>query len=726
MSHVFSLFAPCSNGLRRLAATLCFCLIAGMAAAQPARFSDVETGWTYWYSANAATINGLAGEGQRVINLERVGTGATYDAVAVTNSGSYAASGTVVVYNQTVAQLSTYLNDNNRRPLDLEVDESSGQERITAVTVPNSGGTAVTGWQWGMRLTQAQITTWMSQNPTYRLMDLEAYTLGAQKHYGFVAVHNSGTEQRSPWGVIWDATPTTINTTLAAGGPRLLLDLELESAGTITNPPRFSGIWVNAPASAGHWWYSGLDAQGVSERLAQHGARLLTLKRYSRWDGATRFAVSMIDNVNAETRRIRAIMDGRESGGITGFQIKRAGNHAPLASLNQDYVFEPASTLKIAHSAGTILRVAQGLETLNQIENYNDPTDPDACPNTNEGTTGPQRSLGHIIRQTMRRSDNRATRHLRRLLDDGGAAFSGVNAFIAAQGLSSDNTLVQHDIGCGAPPNRFTATDAVRMYERIGDGSIFSAAWRDVLFDDHMLNWPLDRQAALNTIITQEVANTQLQPHEATTFRDTLRVAWKGGGYEWGGLHYRSQAGWARLPHRSVLGNGFVTLNRDYALAMFHDSATLDCDIIQNNVCVGQQGAWHVYNDFHQLLRLPIREALQSWDAACTPPTASATPASVQAVAGSNVNLNLLLGGTNVQRSFQWQRHNGTTWVNLSDTPGVHTGTTTGTLTLHNVNAQSAGQYRARVDNYCGNTFSNATTVSVTAAGMGIFSNGFE
>ena len=31
---------------RRLAAALCFGLITGMAPAQPARFSDVETGWT--------------------------------------------------------------------------------------------------------------------------------------------------------------------------------------------------------------------------------------------------------------------------------------------------------------------------------------------------------------------------------------------------------------------------------------------------------------------------------------------------------------------------------------------------------------------------------------------------------------------------------------------------------------------------------------------------------
>ncbi|MCX7556218.1 serine hydrolase [Xanthomonadaceae bacterium JHOS43] len=727
MSH--SVFSPVATRLSwRPVVALCLGLITGVAAAQPTRFSDIETGWTWQYGASASTVNAQNGQGQRVVNLERVGTGSTYDMVTVTNSGSHAAPGTVVVHNQTFTQLNDYLTANNRRPLDLEVDESGGQERLTTVTVPNSGATGVSGWGWLVRTSQADITTWLNQNPGLRPIDLEVYTLGAQKHYAVVAVGNSGAEQRT-WGTFWNATPTTIGNILAANSPSLLLDLELESAGTAATPPRFSGIWVNAPVGAGHWWYPALDAQGVSERVAQHGARLVTLKRYARWDGATRFAVSMIDNVNAETRRIRGILDSRPAGGITGFQIKRAGGDV-LASLNHDYGFEPASTLKIAHSAATMLRASQGLEDLDALENYNDPVSPDACPNSNESTTGPQRTLGHIVRQTMRRSDNRATRHLRRLLDDGGTAFSGVNTFIAAQGLSG--TEVLHDIGCFAPTddvpfNRFTARDAVRLYERIGNGSIFNTTWRDRLFDEHMLNWPQDRNSsarpwpALRALMDAEFAATNLQTNERNDFRDSFRLALKPGGYSWDwpsegydNVAWRSMAGWARVPHRIVVAGNFGVVNRDYGLAMFRDWASEADDAAQ------------VYNDFVELLRLPIREALQSWDAACTPPTVSATLASIQATTGSNTNLTLLLGGTNIERSFRWQRHNGSTWVDLSNTAGVYTGTTTATLTLLNVGPTSAGQYRARVGNYCGQTFGNAITVTVIPAGMSVFSDGFE
>lgn len=699
---------------------LIVCATGANTHAQPERYLDSLTGWGYLYGATTTQVNAQNGAGSRVINLERVGTTNTYDMVVVDNtSGPFAATGTVVVYNQTLTQLSNYLTNNNRRILDVEVDENAGAERFTAVTVPNSGATAAPGWGWLIRVNAQQIADWLAQNPNLRLIDIERYTLGGTPFYTVVAIPNTGANFR-PWNYALNRTASEITALLSAGSGSCIIDIELESPGTVLTSPRFNVIYVNSPPGAALWWYPSLTSDQVNDLVAQNGARLVTFHRWTTWTGATRWAVSMMDNSNAESRRLRGILANRNSGGVYGFKLKRVGGNV-LAVLNEDYVFEPASTLKIAHAAALVRRASLGLEDYEEVQNYSNPCDSDACPTQHFCTTGPQRTLGYILERMLRVSDNTATRYIRVLLDGGGSAFSGVNSFIASQGLSS-NTVVNHDIGCfaptnGVPFNGLTARDAVLLYERISNGSIFNADWRDDLFDQRMNNWPRDRNSSLSTyqqlrqILDEEMNATNLQPNEREDFLDAFRVAFKRGGYGWGtktfpDAFWRSTAGWAQFPHITVINNLRVTSQRQYAYVMYQDWASND------------DGAILVYRDVMELLRTPIRDALQSWDDACTSPTAAAVQTTVSVPQGQQTTLSVLAGGAAHQRAFQWFRFNTTlaTWLPVTDFPGSYSGAQTATLTVFNATPQNAGLFRCRVTNYCGTTNSNSITLVVTAS----------
>ena len=64
--------------------------------------------------------------------------------------------------------------------------------------------------------------------------------------------------------------------------------------------------------------------------------------------------------------------------------------------------------------------------------------------------------------------------------------------------------------------------------------------------------------------------------------------------------------------------------------------------------------------------------------------------------------------------TYQWQRFNGSTWTNLSNGGGI-SGATTLTLSLADVSASDAGDFRVRVSNSFGSVTSTAAILTVTA-----------
>jgi hypothetical protein len=669
---------------------------AAIAAATPAlaqndRIRDVPTAWAYLYGATSAQIADVIADGYRPFAIERAGSG--YDTVFVHNSGDYQMQGASVVYGLTPTGLENYLNTNNRRILDLEVYDSSGTTLMTAITVPNSGGTATPAWGYVYNTNFASIVSWMNSNPSLRLIDLDVYTIGGTQYYSAVAVHNSGSNAQG-WWYYSGITPQQINTELTNNDARLV-SLAVVSPGTLLNPPTFACVMVSSNPGAG-WWYYGLSTAQIADLLEHNGARITCLRRYTNFLGQTVWAVAMVDNVNAQTRRMRQYMAERVTTGSYGFMLKRVGGPV-LAGLNTNFAFEPASMLKILHSAYAIDRCADGADSLTNLVFVDDTCNPNECPDTVQ-CSPMNLTLGEVIRRTMENSDNNCTFELETRYGR-----TALNNWAASLGLTS--TRINHRLGClcGEPFNTFSCADAVRFYELIADGALFPDAWRDQLFS-RMLDlqngngWNL--YPTLNAIITEEAANTNLTAGEIADFRSRVRFANKGGGYGCGSERWRTDGGWASLPFKVQLLNTWFISNREYTLAAFVHGGT-------------DPGANAPYSAKEEILREQIREALQSWDAACSTPTFAAQPPNRTASLGGSVSFPATLGGAG-NTTCQWQKRTGQIWSNLSNQAGHISGATTATLTISSIVAADAGEYRLIVTRDCGTATSAIATLTIT------------
>ena len=674
---------------------------AAPAMAQSEKILDTPTGWTYFYGATATTINNEIIAGRRPFTIQRVGAN-SYDVVTVQNSGSYAVPGFStgnMHYNRTLSQLNGELN--NRRLVSLDCYDVSGQTQMTAISVPNSGSGAV-GWGWLVGQTRQQIIDWISNSSTpLRLLDLSIYTSGGQKRYSAVAVVNQGSQSQG-WWYYFDKTITEVGQLLQQNNARLI-DIELETAPSIISPARFACVMV-AQNPGANWVYGSLSQSQVNETIGQTGGRLTGLHRYTNSTGNTRYAVSLVDNANAQTRRVRDSMASSVTTGSYGFMLKQV-NGPVLASLHENFAFEPASTLKILHAAYAIRECALGNRTLDgdiwvpnrcTTQYWND-----ICPDIDYSCNSGLEPLSDTVRFMMRNSHNGRTRTLEDLFGR-----TTLNNFAAGPG-GLVNTEINHHIGCGAPPNTTSSFDMVRFYERISNGTFFSAAWRNQLFG-LMIN--LDEYgftnsafSLLNGIINQEAAGTDLTAAELADFRGSVNAAFKAGSYLHNGDYYRSVAGWTTLPFKVFGANGWMTVQRDYAQASFVHAGT-------------DAGSTVAYSVRSEVMREQIREALETWDDACAPGIAG-HPASVTVDEGEDAQFTAVSGGVGTP-TYRWQRMNpGSGWFNLNDIAGVYQGVETGTLTLPAVTLDREGSYRCVITKICGALNTNAATLTVIPAG---------
>lgn len=694
-----------SQTLHRLAFSLfiLLSLAAGRVApvrAQTEEILDTPAGWSYRYGATSSQIAGDINAGLRPFSIQRVSS-TSWDVISVQNTGSYAVAGFGtgnMHYNRTPAQLGTDLA--NRRLVSLDCYEVSGQTQISAISVPNTGAGSV-GWGWLVGQTRQQIVDWVGNTtPALRITDLSIYTVGGQKYYAAVAVYNQGSQYQG-WWWYFDKTGAEIATLLEQNSARLI-DIELETAGSLLTPPRFACVMVAQNPGAG-WYYEALTSQQVADVVGQTGGRLTNFHRYTNGAGATRWAVSLVDNAEAQTRRVRDYMAGQATTGTYGFKLKRVGG-AVLASLNENFVFEPASSMKILHGAYTIRDCALGARTLSdQIQVNNTCTSTywnNVCPDDNPACSPGPEPLRATVRRMLQNSHNGRTQTIEQL-----HGRTTLNNFAAgAAGLP--DTHINHTLGClcGNTPNTTTAADLTDFYEQIVDGTHFNTAWSDTLYGlmANVTAWgysssPDGAFYTLGQVINQEAAGTSLMPAEIADFRSAVRYAVKGGGYGCDGTMYRCSAGWASLPYRVSIGSAWFTIDRDFTFTTFVNGGT-------------DPGATVAYPASEEILREQIREALQSWDASCAA-TIVSQPANVTCDAGQDAQFTVVAGtgaGT-----YQWQRFTGGSWLALINQAGQVSGASTATLTLSGVATGSQGSYRCRVTKDCGTMYTNAATLTV-------------
>lgn len=684
-----------------LLAVVATALIAGPARAQVEEILDTPTGWNYRYGVTPATITTDINAGLRPFSIQRVSAG-LYDVVTVQNSGDYAVPGFGtgnMHYDRTVTQLGNDLA--NRRLVSLDCYEVSGATRATAISVPNTGG-ASAGWGWLVGQTRQQVVDWVANTtPALRILDLSIYSVGGQRYYAAVAVNNSGAQYQG-WWWYFDKTAEEIVDLLTQNSARLV-DIELETAPTLFAAARFACVMVADNPGAG-WFHGGLAASDLADFIGQTGGRLTSLHRYTNALGSTRFAVSLVDNANDQTRRVRDYMAAAATVGTYGFKLKRVGGEV-LASLNEDFVFEPASSMKILHGAYAIRECALGNRDLDdQIYVPNRCTEQyynDVCPDDSYNCDAGWEPMSDTIRRMLRSSHNGRTHTLEELFTR-----TTLNSF-ADNVAGLDHTQINHAIGClcGNTPNTTTAADLVSLYEQIADGTFFDSAWESELYDlmasTTAWGYGLSQDEAFYTlrqVIDQEAAQTDLTYSERVDFRQALRYAVKGGSYGCHGTTWRSSAGWVSIPFKVSFMGLWLELRREYAFTTFVDAGN-------------DPGSKIAYAASEEILREQIREALETWDDACANGIFG-HPANTTVTAGDDATFTVVPVGAG-NATYAWQKLISGEWAAVNDIPGYVTGATTASLTLVDVTESSGGQYRCRITKDCGTIDSNPGTLTV-------------
>lgn len=684
--------------------------LSGRAHAQADKIRSTQTGWGWLYAASEAAIDAQMAAGSRPFAFQRVGSD-QYDTVFVQNTGAYAVTGSDVYSGLTESNLSFALAFNGTRVIDLEPYDLGLGVRFNAIVVPDSGSTAAAGWQWSHGLTWSQMLAWLAARPTLRAIDIDYYETVAGFRYSVVAVPNSGSNFQS---ATWYATGLNrfeVQDALVANDARLI-DIEIVDPGNASTYTKYACIMIPR-GSVRSDWFPDVSSGQIPGLLAQVGSRIVCLERFQQGI-ATRYSVVAVGNSNAQTTRMRDyILDddrGLESysnavGGTMGFMLKEVGGPV-ITTINPDFVWEPASTVKLLHAIYALWQCSIWFDALDANVEYRNINN---LSQILSGCTscafdwfcGPVNiRLDETIRYLLEPSSNTALIALERRYNVG-----DINAFADARGFGAIE-VIRQDCACAEVLNTATCTDICEMMEQAADGSIFAAPWREVLFTlmNDVEEQGYELYPTLSNVIDQEAAATSLTAPEIAAFRDAMRFANKGGSYDCGEF-WRTEGGWARVPRKEFIFGTWLTTAREYVFAIFIDRTG------------NGNGSNIVYSAKEEILREQIREALATWDDACDTPFILNQPDSITRPEGSSAMFDAVLGGGGDDAQFQWQKRiAGDFWASLLNSPGSVSGANTDTLTLLGVDASDAGEYRLRYTCACGEAMSVGAMLTVTPA----------
>jgi hypothetical protein len=481
-------------------------------AADPDRNSTTVTGWIWYHSQTPSQVTSRLGSGYRLTDLEVMsvdGSGVpTLSMVAVSNSGIYARANWGWSTGLTSAQVSSTLGTTNRL-IDLERYLTPSGTRYAIVYVPNSGVQQKVG---GYRLNQtsAQLQSFVQANAA-RLIDLDSFLSGQTRYYNAIWIKNTGVDT---------ATTTnhygkTIDAILQSN--QRMLTVERRSDGL------YDAITV---AGGGYWHYYNVTQSQASALLSQLGARISRLEPR----GGGTFDVILLDNLSAESKRVRNLALGKMGPYNWGFYTKRIGG-SEVASLQKDTVFEPASAIKVLHHLMEMRRVAAGTDSLStRMPWYHNTTtssdDPNNCPDYTEGTANTVRtSVRQALYGMMWDSDNRLTRGF--TLRHG---LANLNSYADTLGMTRTE-LRQDRIGCAwanGLKNDTTLRDLGTLYEKVSNGTALAAAQK-ANFIDLMIN--VKNPGFLSAVIDSEGSSLGKSAAVVAAFKQEVLYYAKGGSY---------------------------------------------------------------------------------------------------------------------------------------------------------------------------------------------------
>ncbi|HEY1274349.1 MAG TPA: serine hydrolase [Thermoleophilaceae bacterium] len=493
--------------------------VPAAAAVDPERNATNPTSWHWVTDVSEGKLRKLAADnGERVISINHEPPIGRLTAALVRNKGPYARAGDFFV-GKSPKQVIALTKKKGRRLIDLEPYQvmPGSKTRFDGVTVRNSGASGK-GWWWNYDLTPAQVTADIKQHKI-RLVDLASYERNGKRRYAYVGIKNTGADKRG-WWWYYNVSPAFVQARADVHHARLI-DIERVGPGKLT---------VVMVRSEGQFSLgaAGYTAGKLNKVVQSQGVRITDIERYG-----DRYAAVTIDDVNAETGRLRAIL--RASPFKDGYfgVFAKAVNGPTYVGLAHRAAYQPYSVLKLVPHLFVMDRYDSVFDT---SPNYLDtsvvswqspPGKPDesACPGTS-----PTQTYTASLRQTLTRglgeSLNRAHESL--LLKYGPTAITD-----RVRDLGLKHTVVYY--GCKHPglkdwtSNRTTLADMGWLFEGVERKTFFKHHWQQVRdeFYGLMASWPKSKW--IQPVVADEAAK-QGKSGQVSSFMSYVELKGKGGG----------------------------------------------------------------------------------------------------------------------------------------------------------------------------------------------------
>ena len=520
--------------------------------------STTPTGWWYVSNSEVSVIQDRIDAGFRLIDLDVNQTDPyRFSAAFVKNSGEYA-SGWWWYYGITSETLAEKLDTNNAFLTDLQVYRVDGQKRYAAIMKPWSADDAPPAY-WYYTDVSFDFLLDKADQHNARLVDIDTYTVDDQRLFSGIMYRNTGDDARD-WWVYSNVTSDLISEKLSQHEARLV-DLEDRGNG------RFTAI-MEARQGQTWWWYYNATSTDISSLTDQLGARVFDIERYTNTNGQTRYMVLLLNNVNALTTEIRRLTDQNTDGGAFGFRLERV-NGPTLAALQSDFMFYPASTIKVLCHVHAMKMVEENdTITLNTGLDVYAPGS-DSCSDNHDGQTpiAEDEPLGTVLRLMMENSDNERTNAVIDYF-----SFAWINWRAHNDGGMSFDSALEHKLGCGNvnndPYNTLTLRDINTLYERIARNQVFDSGATRQTFYDLMLdgNWFLS--------LLEDERPADMSDEDFNDFVSGVQMARKAGSLPPNGNDevYLSVAGWIMLPTIPCSNDP----RREYVFSAFLDKVVVD------------------------------------------------------------------------------------------------------------------------------------------------------
>jgi hypothetical protein len=158
--------------------------------------------------------------------------------------------------------------------LNLDAYEVDGNIYFAAIFISNTGADA-TSWWWYYGQTPAGISSLLQQNKA-RLIDLRQYSANGTTAYAVAMVENSGADAQA-WWWYYNVSATQVSSFVQQNGA-YLVSLQVANASS----PTFNVIMnkLPTPAGKGWWWYYGVNAVELTSLYNLNAAWFRDVKTY--------------------------------------------------------------------------------------------------------------------------------------------------------------------------------------------------------------------------------------------------------------------------------------------------------------------------------------------------------------------------------------------------------------------------------------------------------------